>query len=98
VATWNTDELDRIGAAEEVHIAARRLDGRLHTPVVVWIVRVDDDVYACVNGRTTAWFRGVQATPEGHLQADGVDKDVEFVDVSNNQNPIDAAYRSKYAG
>ena len=41
MATWNTDELDRIGAAEEVRIAARRPNGRLRTPVVVWIVRVN---------------------------------------------------------
>ena len=31
MATWNTDEVDRIGTAEEVRVAARRLDGRLRT-------------------------------------------------------------------
>jgi len=50
-----------------------------------------------VNGRNAAWFRGVQATHEGHVLADGVEKDVEFVDVSDDQDHIDAAYRSKYA-
>ncbi len=98
MAAWNTDELDRIGAAEEVRVAARRPNGRLRKPVVVWIVRVNDDVYVrSVNGRNAAWFRGVQATHEGHVWADGVEKDVEFVDVSDNQDHIDAAYRSKYA-
>jgi hypothetical protein len=50
-----------------------------------------------VNGRDAAWFRGTQATHEGHIRAGGVDKDVTFVDVPNDINDaLDAAYRAKY--
>jgi hypothetical protein len=99
MAAWNTDELNRIGAAEQVRIAARRADGTLRKPVIVWIVRAGDNLYVrSVNGRNAAWFRGVQARHEGSLRAAGVDKDIHFVEVAdNNQDEIDAAYRSKYA-
>jgi hypothetical protein len=99
MAAWNTDELNRIGAAEEVRIAARRADGTLRKLVIVWIVRAGDDLYVrSVNGRNAAWFRGVQARHEGRLQAGGIEKDVDFIQVAdNNQDQIDAAYRSKYA-
>ncbi|HEX8968818.1 MAG TPA: DUF2255 family protein [Chloroflexota bacterium] len=99
MTTWSTDELDRIGAAEEVRIATRRADGTLRKSVIVWIVRVGDDLYVrSVNGRNAAWFRGVQARHEGSLRAAAVEKDVEFVEAADNdQDEIDAAYRSKYA-
>lgn len=99
MATWSTDELNRIATAEEVRIAGRRPDGTLHKPVIVWIVRAGDDLYVrSVNGRNAAWFRGVQARHEGSLRAAGVEKDVEFIEVAdNNKDEIDAAYRSKYA-
>jgi hypothetical protein len=99
MATWSSDELNRIGAAEEVRIATRRTDGTLRKPVIVWIVRAGDKLYVrSVKGRNAAWFRGVQARHEGSLQADGVDKDVDSVEVAdNNQDRVDAAYRSKYA-
>jgi len=38
---WTTDELDRIGAAEELEIAARRRDGTLRPTVPIWVVRVE---------------------------------------------------------
>lgn len=99
MATWTSDELGTIGAAEEVHIAAVRPDGTLRKPVIVWIVRVGRDVYVrSVNGRSAAWFRGVQARHTGHLWAAGVvDKDVDFVEVNDRQDEIDAAYHRKYA-
>ena len=99
MAAWKTDELNRIGAADEVRIAARRADGTLRKPVIVWIVRAGDDLFVrSVNGRNAAWFRGVQARNEGRLQAGGIEKDVDFIQVpNNNQDQIDEAYRSKYA-
>jgi hypothetical protein len=39
---WSPDELDRIGGAEELQIAARRRDGSLRRPVPIWVVRVTD--------------------------------------------------------
>ena len=96
---WTSDELNKIGRAEELQIASLRRDGTLRNPVTIWVVRVGDDLYVRpVYGRTSAWFRGVQVRHEGHIQAGGVDKDVAFVDESdsNINDQIDAAYRTKY--
>jgi hypothetical protein len=42
---WTTDELDRIGEADELRIAPRRQDGTLRRAVPIWIVRVGDGLY-----------------------------------------------------
>ena len=36
---WSPDELERIGRAEELHIAANRADGTLGREVPIWVVR-----------------------------------------------------------
>jgi hypothetical protein len=79
-------------------IASVRRDGSLRDPVIVWVVRADDDIYTrSVNGRDAAWFRGTQVRHEGRIQAGGVDKDVTFVDVDGGINDeLDAVYRRKY--
>jgi hypothetical protein len=96
--TWTSNELNKIGTAEELQIASLRRDGTLRKPVTIWVVRLGDDLYVrSVNGRTSAWFRGVQVRHEGHIQAGGVDKDVTFIDTEPDINDqIDAAYRTKY--
>jgi len=98
MATWTSDELTKIGTAEELEIASLRRDGTLRNPVTIWVVRHGDGLYVrSVNGRTAAWFRGTQVRHEGHIQAGGVDKDVTFVDADPAINDqIDAAYRTKY--
>jgi hypothetical protein len=98
MTTWTSDELNKIGRAEELQIASLRGDGTLRNPVIIWVVRLGDDLYVrSVYGRTSAWFRGVQARHEGRIQAGGVEKDVTFVDADPDINDqIDAAYRTKY--
>src|SRR5512142_3142492 len=97
MTTWTSDELNKIGTAEELQSASLRRDDTLRNPVTIWVVRDGDDLYVrCVNGRTGAWFRGVQTRHEGHIRAGGADKDVTFVDESGMQEQIDAAYRTKY--
>ena len=99
MTTWTNDELNKIGKAEELQIASLRGDGTLRKPVTIWVVRLGDDLYVrSVNGRTSAWFRGVQVRHEGHIQAGGVDKDVTFVEETDPDinDQIDAAYRTKY--
>ena len=99
MTAWTSDELKGIGTAEELQIASRRTDGTLRKTVTIWVIRLGEDLYVrSVNGRTSAWFRGVQTRHEGHIRAGGVDKDVTFVeepDASIN-NQIDAAYATKY--
>ncbi|HEX9598582.1 MAG TPA: DUF2255 family protein [Gaiellaceae bacterium] len=97
MSTWTSDELDRIPGAEELEIASVRRDGTLRKPVTIWVVRHGDDLYVrSVNGRTSSWFRGVQARHEGHIRAGGLDKDVDFVETDDANDEIDAAYRAKY--
>ena len=101
---WTSDELDRIGNAEELQIASIRRDGTLRKPVTIWVVRVGDDLYVrSVYGRTSNWFRGTQTRHEGHIRAGGVDKDITFLDETDPDvnERIDVAYRTKhrrYAG
>ncbi len=100
MTTWTSDELTKIGTAEELEIASLRGDGTLRKPRTIWVVRVGDDLYVrSVNGRDSDWFRGVQTRHEGHIHAGGVDKDVTFVEVDADHainDQIDAAYRTKY--
>ena len=99
MTTWTNDELNKIETAEELQIASLRRDGTLRKSVTIWVVRLGDDLYVrSVNGRASAWFRGVQTRHEGHIRAGGVEKDVTFVEEADPDlnNQIDAAYRSKY--
>ncbi len=98
MTTWTSDELNKIGKAEELEIASLRRDGTLRKPVTIWVVRVGDDLYVRpVNGSTGVWFRGTLERHAGRIQAGGVVKDVTFVDAEPNLNDkIDAAYRDKY--
>jgi hypothetical protein len=99
MTTWTSDELNKIGTAEELRIASLRPDGTLRNPVIIWVVRHGDDLYVrSVNGRTAAWFRGIQARHEGRIWAGGVQKDVTFVEEADPtlNDQIDAAYRTKY--
>ena len=99
MAIWTSDELNKIGTAEELRIGTRRRDGTLRNPVTIWVVRLGDELFVrSVNGRTSSWFRGVQVLHEGHIRAGGVDKDVTLEDESSSDinDRIDAAYRTKY--
>ncbi len=99
MTAWTSDELTKIGTAEELEIAPLKRDGTLRNPLTIWVVRLGDDLYVrSVNGRDGAWFRGAQARHEGHIQAGGVNKDVTFVEEPDSglADQIDSAYRTKY--
>jgi hypothetical protein len=100
MTTWMSNELSKIGTAEELEIASLRQDGTLRKPTTIWVVQVGDDLYVrSVKGRGSDWFRGVQTRHEGQIQAGGVHKDVTFVEVDTDddiKDQIDAAYRTKY--
>jgi hypothetical protein len=97
-AMWTSDELDKIGAAEELRIASLRRDGTLRKPVIIWVVRVGDDIYVrSAYGPDVAWLRGVKVRHEGRIIAGGVEKDVTFQDADASVNDqIDDVYRNKY--
>ncbi len=99
MAAWTSDELNKIGKAEELQIAGLKADGTLRKPVIIWVVRLGDDLYVrSVNGRTSGWFRGVQVRHEGRIWAGGVEKDVTFEEEADAKlsDRIDAEYRTKY--
>jgi hypothetical protein len=79
VTGWTSEELDRIGTAQELQVASLRADGTLRQPVTIWVIREGDDLYVrSWRGRSGAWYRGVQ---ERH----GVDKDVDFIAVDDEE-------------
>ncbi len=99
MSAWTSEELKKIGTAEELEIASLRQDGTLRKAVTIWVVRLGDDLYVrAVNGRSGVWFRSAQVRHEGHIQAGGVAKDVTFVEVPDLalSDQIDAVYRTKY--
>jgi hypothetical protein len=96
---WTNDELEEIGGAEEVRIASLRRNGTLRKPVIIWVVRLGDDLYIrCANGREGAWFRGVLTRHEGRIWAGRVEKDVTFVEETDPgiNDRIDEEYLIKY--
>ena len=100
MTSWTSEELNKIGEAEELRIASSRRDGTLRNPVIIWVVRIGDDLYVrCVNGRKGTWFRGVLSRYEGRIWAGGVEKDVTFVEEPDPDinAKIDEAYLTKYS-
>ena len=45
MTAWTSDELSRIGQAEELQITSARPDGTMRPYVTIWVVRVGDDLY-----------------------------------------------------
>jgi hypothetical protein len=94
---WTADELDRIGAADELQIAGLRPDASLRPYTT--IVRVGDDLYVrSYRGRGGGWFRHALQRLEGRIRAGGVERDVAFAEPEEvDHDAVDRAYRSKYA-
>jgi hypothetical protein len=97
---WTSEELSKIGTAEELRVRSLRRDGTLRSPTIIWVVCDGEDLYVRpVSGRTSGWFRGTQVRLEGHIQCGSVERDVSFVpvDAADEVNTaIDAAYGAKY--
>jgi hypothetical protein len=98
---WTPDELNRLGAAEELQMTTRRGDGSLRGWVPIWIVRVGSELYVrSYRGEAGAWYRHATAHPRGRIRAAGIERDVTFErpDATDTaaRAAIDAAYRDKY--
>ena len=98
MATWTSEELDRIGQAEELHLATRRRDGGLSRYVTMWVVRADESLYVrSAYGPGNPWYQRATAAGEGRVRAGGVERDVTFESSESAvQGDIDAAYHAKY--
>jgi hypothetical protein len=98
VTSWAEDELDRIGAAEELQLASLRRDGTLRPYVTMWVIRAGDDLYVrSAFGPDNPWFRRAKASGAGRVRAGGLERDVTFAEPAPGVHAaIDAAYHSKY--
>jgi hypothetical protein len=95
---WTGDELDGIGAAEELRLASLRPDGTPHPYVTMWVVRAGDDLYVrSAYGPDNPWFRRAKASGAGRIRAGGLERDVTFAEPAPGVHAaIDAAYHAKY--
>ncbi len=98
MTAWTADELDRIGAADELQIASRRADGSLRKFITIWAVRSGDDVYVrSAYGHDNGWFQRALASGEGRIRAGGVERDVAFEEPAPDvAGEVTTAYHAKY--
>jgi hypothetical protein len=98
---WPKDELIRIAAADDLHIAPFREDGITYgTPTWIWSVVVDDALYVRgYNGQDSRWYQAAVRQKAGRIIAAGITKEVAFESVEGPlTDRIDDAYRTKYKG
>lgn len=98
MAAWTPDELERVGAAEEIRLASRRPDGSLRPYVTMWVVRAGGDLYVrSAYGPDNPWYRRATASGIGRIRAGGIERDASFAQAPPEvQGDIDAAYHAKY--
>jgi hypothetical protein len=98
MATWTSEELDRIDNAEELQLTSLRDDRGLRPYVTMWVVRAGDDVYVrSAGGPGHPWYRRAKASGAGHIRAGSVERDVTFAEATADAHAsIDAAYHAKY--
>ena len=97
MSDWTSDELERLGRADELGISSRRPDGSLRPFVTIWVVRLGDDIYVrSAYGHDNPWFQRALASREGRIRAGGVERDVAFEDPGADVEDLNAAYHAKY--
>jgi hypothetical protein len=98
VTSWTSQELDRIGQAEELQLATRRNQGGLSRYVTMWVVRAGDGLYVrSAYGPDNPWYRRAQAAKAGRIRAGDLERPVTFETADAAvQDAIDAAYHAKY--
>ena len=100
MAAWQKEDLEKIAAADDLHIAPLRRDGVTYgTPTWIWSVAVGDDLYVrAYNGQKSRWYEAALKQKSGRIIAAGMTKDVAFEPVEGSLNDrIDEAYRAKYS-
>ena len=98
---WSPAELERIGRAEELQIAAKRADGTLGRAVPIWVVRVGGQVFVRTwYRRDNGWFGRVVGSRRARIRVPGLEADIAVEDVGGDEGElrasVDAAYRAKY--
>jgi hypothetical protein len=98
--SWPATELDRIGAAVELDLAARRADGSLSPYTTMWVARAGDDLYVrSAYGPDSVWYRRALRHGHARIRAGGVERDVSLTHVAQDDPVhagIDEAMHVKY--
>ena len=98
---WSKDELARITAADDLHIAPFRKDGTTYgTPTWIWSVVVDGALYVrAYNGKASRWYQAALRQKAGRIIAAGMTEEVTFEVIDGAINDrINEAYRARYQG
>jgi hypothetical protein len=101
MAAWRKAELERLAAADDLHVAPLRDDGVTYgTPTWIWSVVVDEALYVrAYNGKASSWYKAAVRQKAGRIVVSGMTQDVAFEPVDSPINDrIDEAYRPKYRG
>ncbi|GEL98193.1 DUF2255 family protein [Cellulomonas terrae] len=98
MSAWASETLTAIDTADELRVSSYRPDGTLRPFVIIWVVRVGDDVYIrSAYGPGNGWFRRAQASGRGRIKVAGLEQDVTFTTPGPDVHAaIDAAYHAKY--
>jgi hypothetical protein len=98
--SWDSSELEHVGTATELQLAARRTDGTLSRYTVMWVARVGTSLYVrSAYGPDSAWYRRALRYGRGRIHAGGVERDVAFDHLAPDDQvhqEIDASFHAKY--
>jgi hypothetical protein len=98
--SWDSTELEKVGTATELALAARRPDDTLSRYTVMWVVRVGDGLYVrSAYGPDCAWYRRAVRYGRARIRAGGVERDVVLEHLATDDHvhgEIDTSYHSKY--
>ncbi|QCK17059.1 DUF2255 domain-containing protein [Mangrovivirga cuniculi] len=95
------EEVAKIAAHDDFHIAPFRADGKTYgTPTWIWVVSVDDQLFVrAYNSVNSRWYQSAMSQHAGKIEAAGLIKNVAFEPVIGEINEkIDEAYKNKYGG
>ena len=99
MSAWTKDDLDKIAASDDLHVAPFREDGKTYgTPTWIWSVVVGGALYVrAYNGKASRWYQAALRQKAGRISAAGMTKDVTFAPSAGGPDDrIDEAYRLKY--
>lgn len=99
--SWPTEDLRKIAATDDLHIAPFRDDGATYgTLTWIWSVAVDNALYVRgYNGQASRRYQAALRQRAGHITVAGMTLDVTFTPADGALNDrIDDAYRAKYRG
>jgi hypothetical protein len=99
MSDWTKDDLDKIAASDDLHVAPFREDGKTYgRPIWIWSVVVGGALYVrAYNGKASRWYKAALHQKSGRISAAGMTKDVTFAPSQGDlDDRIDEAYRAKY--